>query len=101
VSSAGRRRAPRSTRQRSARDNLPAYANASDYSDPDASRGHRSAVSTRKGGGYYGYKVHAAVDMLNGLPMAWTVETAKGLSKNNCLIFRDWVVALPARVGRV
>jgi hypothetical protein len=69
---------------------LPAYANgqrfvskngreraASEYSDPDASWGHRSAVSTRKGGGYYGYKVHAAVDTLTGLPMAWTVETAK------------------------
>ena len=31
------------------------------YSDPDASWGHRSAVSTRKGGGFYGYKIHAAV----------------------------------------
>ena len=52
---------------------LPAYANGqrfvskngreralSEYSDPDASWGHRSAISTRKGGGYYGYKVHAA-----------------------------------------
>lgn len=46
---------------------LPAYANGQRflskngpererYSDPDASWGHRSAVSTRKGGGYYGYK---------------------------------------------
>jgi len=63
---------------------LPAYANgqrfvskngreraALEYSDPDASWGHGSAVSTRKGGGYYGYKVHAAVCAL-----AWTVETA-------------------------
>ena len=67
---------------------LPAYANGQRflskngperkrYSDPNASWGHRSAVSTRKGGGYYGYKVHAAVDTLTGLPMAWTVETAK------------------------
>ncbi len=50
---------------------LPAYANGQRYvskngpererfSDPDATWGHRSAVSTRKGGGYYGYKVHAA-----------------------------------------
>jgi hypothetical protein len=30
------------------------------YSDPDASWGHRSAVSTRKGGGFYGYKLHLA-----------------------------------------
>ena len=69
---------------------LPVYANgqrflskngperaASEYSDPDASWGHRSAVSTRKGGGYYGYKVHAAVCVATGLPLAWTVETAK------------------------
>jgi transposase len=69
---------------------LPAYANgqrfvskngreraASEYSDPDASWGHRSAVSTRKGGGYYGYKIHAAVCTVTGLPLAWTTETAK------------------------
>jgi hypothetical protein len=46
---------------------LPAYANEQRYvskggrlrekfSDPDASWGHRSAISTRKGGGFYGYK---------------------------------------------
>ncbi len=51
---------------------LPAYANGQRhvsnggklrerFSDTDASWGHRSAISTRKGGGYYGYKVHAAV----------------------------------------
>ncbi len=67
---------------------LPAYANGQRYlsksgpererySDPDASWGHRSAVSTRKGGGYYGYKVHAAVCTNTGLPLAWTVETAR------------------------
>jgi Transposase DDE domain/Transposase domain (DUF772) len=67
---------------------LPAYANGQRYlskngpererySDPDASWGHRSAVSTRKGGGYYGYKLHAAVCVATGLPMAWTVETAR------------------------
>ena len=38
------------------------------YSDPDASWGHRSAVSTRKGGGFYGYRVHAAVCSRSGLP---------------------------------
>jgi transposase, IS5 family len=31
---------------------------------------------TRKGGGYYGYKVHAAVDTATGLPVAWEVRTA-------------------------
>jgi len=67
---------------------LPAYANGQrflsrngperkTYSDPDASWGHRSAVSTRKGGGYYGYKVHAAVCVVTGLPLAWSVQTAK------------------------
>jgi hypothetical protein len=66
---------------------MPAYANGQRYvskngpererfSDPDASWGHRSAVSTRKGGGFYGFKVHAAVCAATGLPLAWTVETA-------------------------
>jgi hypothetical protein len=61
---------------------LPAYANGQRYvskggrererfADPDASWGHRSAVSTRKGGGYYGYKLHAAVCARTGLPLAW------------------------------
>src|SRR5438128_896116 len=31
------------------------------FSDPDASWGHRSAISVRKGGGFYGYRIHAAV----------------------------------------
>ena len=67
---------------------LPAYANGQRfltrngpererYSDPDASWGHRSAVSTRKGGGFYGYKLHAAVCTRTGLPVAHRVETAR------------------------
>lgn len=69
---------------------LPAYANgqrfvsnggreraSSEYSDPDASWGHRSAISTRKGGGFYGYRVHVAVCTVTGLPLAWEVCTAK------------------------
>lgn len=67
---------------------LPAYANGQKYvsrggalrkrfSDPDATGGHRSSISTRSGGGYYGYKVHAAVCATTGLPVAWKVETAK------------------------
>ena len=47
------------------------------FADPDASWGHRSSISTRSGGGYYGYKVHAAVCTATGLPLAWQVETAK------------------------
>jgi hypothetical protein len=31
------------------------------FSDPDASWGHRSAVSTRKGGGFHGLKIDMAV----------------------------------------
>jgi len=67
---------------------LPAYANGQKYvsrggklrekfSDPDATWGHRSSISTRSGGGYYGYKVHACVDIVTGLPVAWQVQTAK------------------------
>jgi hypothetical protein len=67
---------------------LPAYGNGQKYvsrggalrkkfSDPDASWGHRSSISTRSGGGYYGYKVHALVCTVTGLPLAWQVETAK------------------------
>jgi transposase, IS5 family len=47
------------------------------HTDPDASWGHRSAVSTRKGGGFFGYRLHAAVCTATDLPIAWTVETAK------------------------
>jgi hypothetical protein len=47
------------------------------YSDPDASWGHRSAISTRKGGGFYGYRLHAAVCVATGLPVAWEVKTAR------------------------
>lgn len=69
---------------------LPAYANGQrfkskggkerapdEYSDPDASWGHRSAISTQGGGGFYGYKLHMAVDVATGLPLAWEVHTAK------------------------
>jgi Transposase DDE domain/Transposase domain (DUF772) len=67
---------------------LPAYANGQRFvsrggalrkrfSDPDATWGHRSSISTRSGGGYYGYKLHAAVCTITGLPLAWQIETAK------------------------
>ena len=69
---------------------LPAYANGQrfvskggrersddEFSDPDASWGHRSAVSTRKGGGFYGFRLHMAVDTATDLPLAWSVETAR------------------------
>jgi hypothetical protein len=47
------------------------------YADPDASWGHRSAVSTRAAGSFYGYKWHGVVCAETGLPLAWQVETAK------------------------
>jgi transposase, IS5 family len=69
---------------------MPAYANGQrfaskggreraddEFSDPDASWGHRSAVSTRKGGGFYGYRLHLAVDTATHLPLAWSVDTAR------------------------
>jgi hypothetical protein len=68
---------------------MPAYANGQRYvskdsdvernwhTDPDASWGHRSAVSTRRGGGFFGYRLHAAVCTATDLPVAWAVETAK------------------------
>jgi Transposase DDE domain len=68
---------------------MPAYANGQrfvskggrersddEFSDPDASWGHRSAVSTRKGGGFYGYKLDMAVCADTGLPVVWNVRTA-------------------------
>lgn len=72
---------------------LPAYANGQRYlskkgsererySNPDASWGHRSAVSTRKGGGFYGYRVHATVCARKDLPVAWQVETAGSHESN-------------------
>jgi hypothetical protein len=83
---------------------LPAFANGQRYlskngpererySDPDASWGHRSAVSTRKGGGFYGYKVHAAVDTKYDLPLAWTVETASESEQNVALPVLDATIA--------
>jgi transposase len=67
---------------------MPAYANGhkhvgnkngplrTRWADPDAGWGHRSSISTRKGGAYYGYKLHAAVDTATELPVAWTVLAA-------------------------
>ena len=64
---------------------MPAYAKGmnidelepEERADPNASWGHRSAISTRKGGGFYGYKLHMAVCSKTDLPLAWRVETAR------------------------
>jgi hypothetical protein len=83
---------------------LPAWANGQKYlynggperqtySDPDASWGHRSAVSTRKGGGFYGYRIHAAVCARTGLPLAWQVETARSHESMHVASLLDSVAA--------
>jgi len=64
------------------------------YSDPDASWGHRSAVSTRGAGSFYGFKIHAAVCTRTGLPLAWQIETAK---RNDSLYAAPLLDALHAR----
>ncbi len=69
---------------------MPAYANGQrrkfkdgpertpdEYSDPDASWGHRSSISTRSSGSFYGYKLHLAVCAKTDLPLAWRIETAR------------------------
>jgi transposase, IS5 family len=64
---------------------LPAYANGHPlkhdgterkFSDSEASWGYRSGVSTRGKGLFYGYKIHAAVDVATDLPLAWTIRPA-------------------------
>jgi transposase, IS5 family len=83
---------------------IPAYANGQrfkskggrerkpeEYSDPDASWGHRSAISTQKGGGFYGYKLHMAVDTATELPLAWEIHTAKDSEAKFALSLLDEV----------
>jgi transposase, IS5 family len=67
---------------------MPAYANGhkhvgnkngplrTRWADPDAGWGHRSSISTRKGGAFYGYKLHMAICTKTELPLAWTVKAA-------------------------
>jgi hypothetical protein len=64
------------------------------YSDPDASWGHRSAVSTRSAGSFYGFKLHLAADARTDLPLAWRVETAR---RNESLYVAPLLDALRAR----
>jgi hypothetical protein len=64
------------------------------YSDPDASWGHRSAVSTRGSGSFYGYKLMLACCARTGLPLAWRVETAR---RNESLFLAPLLDALHAR----
>ena len=63
------------------------------YSDPDATWGHRSAVSTRAAGSFYGYKLHQVVCAITGLPLAWRVETAKDSESTFAMPLLDTVKA--------
>ena len=83
---------------------LPAYANGQRfvkkggpererYSDPGASWGHRSAISTRKGGGFYGWKIQAAVCARTELPLAWRIETARDHEASFALPLLDAALA--------
>lgn len=84
---------------------MPAWANGQRYvhqggpkrekfSDPDASWGHRSALATRAAGGFYGFKIHAAVCTETGLPLAWQIETGR---RNESLYVAPLIDALHAR----
>lgn len=64
------------------------------YSDPDASWGHRSAVSTRAAGSFYGYKLQLLACTRTGLPLAWRVETAR---RNESLFVAPLLDAARAR----
>ncbi len=74
---------------------MPAYANGQRdigeveepkrFSDPDAAWGRRSAISTRKGGSFYGYRLHLSACVTTGLPVSWRVEPANA--------YEGWQVA--------
>jgi transposase, IS5 family len=63
-----------------------------EFTDPDASWGHRSAVSTRNSGQFYGYKIHMAVDTATELPLAWEIHTAKDSEAKFALSLLDEVI---------
>lgn len=67
------------------------------YSDPDASWGHRSAVSTRGHGGFYGYKLHLAVCAATGLPLAWEIRTARENESTVAMPLLDRLIARGAQ----
>jgi hypothetical protein len=89
---------------------LPAYGNGQRYvykggperkayADPDASWGHRSAVSIRVAGSFYGYKLHQVVCAARDLPLAWRVETVKAAESTYALPLLDAAKARGFRPG--
>ena len=71
------------------------------WSDPDASWGHRSAVSTRKGGGFYGYKLHLAACTHTDLPVAWEIHTGRDADMRAVPSLLDRLAKLGVRPGSV
>src|SRR6202167_3210567 len=84
---------------------MPAYANGQrfvskggrersddEFSDPDASWGHRSAVSTRKGGGFYGYRLHMAVCSKTDLSVASLLDKLHtlGIDPETCALDKGY-----------
>ena len=94
------------------RSDVPAYANGhkhvgnkngpprTRYADPDAGWGHRSSISTRKGGGFYRHKIHTAVCTRTELPVAWTVRAANDSEQEmvggplDCIIGRGFATGV-------
>ena len=62
---------------------------ARDVQRPGCLLGHRSAVSTRKGGGFYGYTIDAMVCTATDLPIAWNVRTAREAEQAHTLPLID------------
>jgi hypothetical protein len=89
---------------------MPAYANGQrylykggperkTYSDPDASWGHRSAVSTRASGSFYGYKLHQVV-CAGCLCRDWSAAgVAGGDGQGQRVHLRDVAAGLGAGAG--
>jgi hypothetical protein len=73
---------------------MPAYANGQRdigevkvprrFSDPDASWGRRSAISTPKGGSFYGYRLHLAACVVSSIvsptPQLGRLLSGRGIS---------------------
>ena len=85
---------------------LAAYANGQKYKyrggperesfgDPDASWGHRSAVSIRKGGGFCGYKLHLVACARTDLPLAWEVRSGREADMRVVSVLLDKLGAVP------
>ena len=60
------------------------------YSNPMQPGGHRSAVSTRTGGGFYGYKIHAAVCAWTRLRLSHHTDEWRTLYRGRSAVEREF-----------